>query len=273
MELRVDGRRAYAYTGGKPFDATLPCVVFLHGALNDHSVWTLLARWFAHHGHGVLAPDLPGHGRSAGPPLADVESLGAWARALLDSAGVPRTAWVGHSMGSLIALEAASQAPERATHLAMIASAYPMKVSQALLDTARATPLVAVDRVTSYSISTLAAKPAYPGPGAWLHDGSRALGRRMLEIGSKADGHVAEHNLFHHDFSVCDRYARGLEAAAQVRCDTHLILGTADQMTPPAAARELATALKARVHRLPGGHALMQEQPDAVLQALRTALA
>ncbi|HSW05507.1 alpha/beta fold hydrolase, partial [Aquabacterium sp.] len=64
MELRVQGRRAYAYTGGKPFDAALPCVVFIHGALNDHSVWTLLARWLAHHGHGVLAVDQPGHGRS-----------------------------------------------------------------------------------------------------------------------------------------------------------------------------------------------------------------
>ena len=57
MKLTVKGREAYAYTGGKPFDATLPCVVFLHGALHDHSVWTLLARWFAHHGHSVLAVD------------------------------------------------------------------------------------------------------------------------------------------------------------------------------------------------------------------------
>ncbi|HEY9238651.1 MAG TPA: alpha/beta hydrolase, partial [Burkholderiaceae bacterium] len=50
---------AYAYTGGKAFDPALPCVVFVHGALHDHSVWTLLARWFAHHGHAVLAIDLP----------------------------------------------------------------------------------------------------------------------------------------------------------------------------------------------------------------------
>ena len=67
MRLTVNGREAYAYTGGKPFDPALPCIVFIHGALNDHSVWTLLARWFAHHGFGVLAVDLPGHMRSAGP--------------------------------------------------------------------------------------------------------------------------------------------------------------------------------------------------------------
>ena len=64
MKIEVSGRMAYAYTGGKPFDPTLPCVVFVHGAMHDHSVWTLLSRWAAHHGRCVLAVDLPGHGRS-----------------------------------------------------------------------------------------------------------------------------------------------------------------------------------------------------------------
>lgn len=41
MEWTVQGRRAYAYTGGKPFDPALPCVIFVHGAQNDHSVWGL----------------------------------------------------------------------------------------------------------------------------------------------------------------------------------------------------------------------------------------
>src|SRR5688572_30211924 len=98
---------SYAYTGGKPFDPALPCVVFIHGALHDHSVWTLLARWFAHHGFGVLAVDLPGHGRSAPPVAQSIEALADWTLSLLDAARVQRAALVGHSMGSLIALEAA----------------------------------------------------------------------------------------------------------------------------------------------------------------------
>ena len=69
MKLQVHGREAYCYTGGKAFDAALPCIVFVHGAMNDHGNFTLLARWFAHHGFCVLAPDLPGHMRSAGPAL------------------------------------------------------------------------------------------------------------------------------------------------------------------------------------------------------------
>lgn len=266
MQLTVNGQRAYAYTGGKPFDAALPCVVFIHGALNDHSVWTLAARWFAHHGFGVLAVDLPGHMRSEGPPLGSVEELADWTLALLDAAGVARAALVGHSMGSLIALEAAGRAPQRVTRLAMVGTAYPMKVSAALLDTARDDPLRAIDMVVSFSISTLAAKPSYPGPGAWLQGGSRALMRQV-------QAHDAAINLFHHDFGVCDRYAHGLEAAAKVACPATLILGERDQMTPRRQAGTLAAALKAQTLVLPAGHSVMAETSDDLLAALRLVLA
>lgn len=265
MKLHVHGREAYAYTGGKAFDPNLPCVVFIHGALNDHSVWTLLARWFAHHGRGVLALDLPAHGRSAGPPPADVPAAADWVLALLDAAGAPRAALVGHSMGSLIALEAAARAPGRATHLAMVGTAYPMAVSDTLLALSRDAPLQAIDKVAALSHATLAAKPSYPGPGAWLHGGSRALMRQVQQGWPQG-------NLFHHDFSVCNAYAHGLEAAARLQCPATLILGGEDQMTRPQAAQGLAQALRAQVHTVPGGHVPMAEAPDAVLAVLRTAL-
>lgn len=268
MKLVVDGREAHAYTGGKAFDASLPCVAFVHGALHDHSVWTLLARWLAHHGHAVLAVDLPGHGASAGPPLPDVETTADWLLALLDAAGVERAALAGHSMGSLIALEAASRAPDRATRLVLIGTAYPMKVSDALMSTARERPLAAVDMVNAFSISTHAAKPSYPGPGMWLHGSNRALMRRTL----RAAGDVGGRNLFEHDFAVCDRYANGLEAAARVRCETTMIVGARDQMTSPKVTAGLADALKARVVTLQSGHNPMAEVPDAMLDAVRQAL-
>ena len=269
MELTVntpDGAAlAYAYTGGKPFGAALPCVVFVHGALNDHSVWTLLARWFAHHGRSVLALDLPGHGRSSGPPLASIEAAAEWLLAALDAAGVQQAALVGHSMGSLIALEAAARAPARASKLVMVGTAYPMKVSDVLLTTSRDDPLRAIDMVNAFSHSGFAAKPSYPGPGAWLHGADRALMRRV-QAGQTAV------NLFHHDFGVCNAYAGGTAAAAKVECPAHLILGERDQMTTPKQAREIAQALNAKVHTVPAGHALMAEAPDAVLAALRSAL-
>ena len=265
MKLNVNGTETYAYTGGKPFYPALPCVVFIHGALNDHSVWTLLARSFAHHGHGVLAVDLPGHGRSAGRPLANVEALAAWIWDLLDAAGVERAALVGHSMGSLIALEAASQQPARATSLVMVATAYPMKVSDALLATARDEPLKAIDMVNNFSHSGWAAKPSFPGPGAWLQGGARALMRHL-------QSRQTEVNLFAHDFGVCDAYVGGMEAAAKVVCPANLILGARDQMTLPKHTAGLAAALKAQAITLPAGHALMAEAPDQALAALRQAL-
>ena len=265
MNTVIHGASAYAYTGGKPLDPTLPAVVMVHGAIDDHSVWSLQSRSLAHHGAGVLAVDLPGHGRSAGPALASVEALADWVLALLASAGITRALLVGHSMGSLIALEAAARLGERALGLVMMGTAYPMKVSPALLETALNEPLRAIDMVNSFSHSTLAAKPSAPSPGFWLRGNGKALNRRN-QRGYAEAGHG---NLFHHDFGVCDRYAHGLEAAAQVRCRVRFVLGEQDLMTPPAATSALAAALKAEVIKLPAGHALMGEAPDGVLKAIR----
>lgn len=265
MDVTVDSRRVFAYTGGKPFDAALPSVVFLHGALHDHSVWTLLARWCAHHGHNALALDLPGHGRSDGPPLPDIESLADWTLSVMDAAGSRSATLVGHSMGTLVALEAAARAPERIDRLVLVGTAYPMRVSEALLNTARDHPLKAIDLVNALSLASLASKPSYPGPGMWLHGSNRALMRRS----QARDRSI---NLFHHDFALCDRYAGGFEAAAKVQCPVHAVLGRQDQMTAPKAAQALVAALKAKVHLLDSGHTLMAEQPDGVLQALKEAL-
>lgn len=270
MKLAVAGRAAYAYTGGKTFDATLPLVVFVHGAMHDHSVWALQSRWFAHHGHAVLAVDLPGHGRSVGPAPGSVEAMADWLVEVIAAAGANRTALVGHSMGSLIVLEAAARLGESATHLAMIATAFPMKVSAALLETALNDPLKAIDMVNVFTHSTHAAKPGNPGPGTWTHGANRALMQRLLHHYAAA-GHG---NLFHHDFGVCDRYGAAPEAAARLRCPVRLLLGARDSMTPPKATQSLADLLGATLdegitHMLPAGHALMAEAPDAVLLALR----
>ncbi len=265
MKWNVQGRTAYAYTGGRAFDPALPAIVFVHGALHDHTCWNLLSRWAAHHGHAVLAVDLPGHGFSDGPPLPTVESMAEWLLALLDAAGVQRAALVGHSMGSLIALEAAGQAPERVSRLVMMGTAYPMRVSEALLSTARTDPLRAIDMVNAWSHASLASKPSFPGSGMWLHGSTRALMRRM-QAGCTTT------NLFHNEFSICNAYGGGERAAARVTCPVHFILGRLDQMTSPKAAQAMAQTLNAQVHEVDAGHNMMTEQPGAVLAALRQAI-
>src|SRR5262249_43656880 len=128
MHVAVAGSDIYAYTGSRSTDAGLPTVVFVHGAGNDHSVWALQSRYFAYHGFNVLAVHLPGHGRSAGTPVGSVAALGDWIRAFLDAAGVAKATLVGHSMGSLAALECAAQHPARVTKLALVGTAAPMPV-------------------------------------------------------------------------------------------------------------------------------------------------
>jgi pimeloyl-ACP methyl ester carboxylesterase len=267
MKIQVRGAAAYAYTGGRPFDPARPTVAFIHGVLNDHSVWILQTRYFAHHGWNVLALDQPGHGRSGGVPPASVEDGSDWVLEVLAATGVQRAALVGHSLGSLIALEAARRAQAggslAVSHLALVGTAFPMRVSQALLKTSLEAPHQAIDMVDTFSHSTLAPPPSALGPGTWLYGSSRALLRRVLASN-------AEVNLLHQGFSICDRYAGGEEAMKSLGCPVLFVLGAADQMTPPKAAQPLvAAAAQKRVTTLAAGHDLMLEAPDGVLLALR----
>jgi pimeloyl-ACP methyl ester carboxylesterase len=262
MLLKIDGHDAYCYTGGKPFDAALPTVVFIHGAQNDHSVWILQTRYFAHHGFSVLAVDLPGHGRSQGPALTSVEAMAGWLLRVLDAAGVQSASLVGHSMGSLIALEAQAQAPTRVAKLAMVGTAYPMKVSDTLLNAALNDEQSAIDMVNIWSHSSITQKPSFPGPGFYVTGGAQRL---MQHISRHSDEKV-----FYIDFSACNAYANGEAAAQKVTCPTLLLLGKRDMMTPPKATATLTKAIAAaKVVQLENcGHDLMGEQPDAVLDNL-----
>jgi pimeloyl-ACP methyl ester carboxylesterase len=257
----VEGFHAYCYTGGRAFDPALPAVVFIHGAQNDHSVWILQTRYFAHHGFNVLAVDLPGHGRSGGAAKASVEAMAAWLLALLDAAGIERAALVGHSMGSLIALEASRRAPGRVSALAMLGTTYPMKVSESLLATSKSDEPAAIDMVNIWSHSMRAQNPACPLAGVSAMGSSRRLMQRM--------GRINPDQLFYTDFAACNAYANGEAAARAVTCPALFIIGSKDMMTPARSTRLLTGAIAhARVVQVDAGHALMTEQPDAVLEAL-----
>ena len=167
MELTVRGHRTYCYTGGKAFDPAKPTAVFLHGVLNDHSVWALQSRYLANHGWNVLAVDLPGHCRSAGDAPSTTEEAADFVRDLLDAAKLERAALVGHSWGSLIAIEAAARLKDRITHLVLVGTAFPMKVSPALLEASEHDPEKAIHMISVFSWSTLAPPPSTLGPGTW----------------------------------------------------------------------------------------------------------
>ena len=258
MQFEVNGKQAYAYTGGKVFDAKLPTVIFVHGAQCDHSVWILQSRYLAHHGYGVLAVDLPGHGRSAGPALASIEALAAWLIAVQDAAGVSAAAIVGHSMGSLIALECAARHPDRVAKIALLATAYPMKVSADLLQATGDDEPRAQDMVNIWSHSAYAQYPNNPGPGFWV------IGENLRLMQRQKPG------VMHVDFAACNAYAGGTEAASKVRCPALFLLARRDAMTPVRAAQDFAKEVKgAQLVVIDGsGHNMMGEKPDEVLDTL-----
>ena len=267
MKFTVKGHEAYAYTGGKPFNPAQPTVVFIHGVVNDHSVWILQSRYLAHHGWNVLALDLPGHCRSAGDAPSSVEEAADFIGGVLDAVGVQRAALVGHSWGSLIALEAAARLQDRTSHLVLVGSASPMTVSPALLEWSQNAPRKALEMVNVFSRATLSAPPSALGPGTWVYGSSLALNRRIL-------ARNREVNVFHRGFLACDRYAHGEEAMAAVTCPVLFLLGAQDQMTLPKAAQGLIARARengktVQVLSLPVGHHQMTEAPEATLQALQ----
>ena len=253
MQLTIGGHPAYCHTGDNPFDPARPTVVLVHGALNDHSVWALQCRALAERGFAVLAPDLPGHGRSNGPALHSVEALADWLLALLDAAGVERALLAGHSMGSLVVLEAAHRAPQRAAGLALLGATFPMKVADALLATALEDDKAAIDMVVAWSHA--------PSSDPSVADAARDMMQR-LAAGSNEP-------VLHTDLAACNAYGNGMAAAASITCPVVFVQGTLDKMTPPRKAAALTDAIaQATIVTVETGHAMMQEAPEAVSGAL-----
>lgn len=266
MYFTVNQAPVYCYGGGKTFATAQPTVVFIHGVLCDHSVWILQSRYLAHHGFNVLALDLPGHCRSAGEAPASVEAAADFIAALLDAAGVQTAALVGHSWGSLIALEAAARLGPRISHLGLVGIAHPMRVSAALLDASVNAPEQAIKLVNVLSRNTLAPPPSALGPGTWVYGASVALARRVLASNPAV-------NVFQRGFQACDGYTGGELAIARITCPVLFVLGAQDQMTPPKAAQGLigvaqASGKNVQVVRLPVGHNQMTEAPEQTLAAL-----
>jgi pimeloyl-ACP methyl ester carboxylesterase len=259
MRIQVNGGDAFVATGGKNFDSSRPLMVFLHGAGMDHSVWALFARAFAHHGCAVLAPDFPGHGRSAGAPLTSIAALADWTAALIDAAGAKAARLVGHSMGSLVALETAARHPEKVTGLGLISTTATMRVSDDLLNAAKTDDHAAVDMIAIWGEGYRATLGGSQAPGLWMLGGAE----RLLER--------AQPGAIFADLSACNAYQDALSAAAKIDVPSIIIQGSRDLMTPAKGGKALAAAIpNCRLALIEGaGHMLMSERPDDVLAALR----
>src|SRR5258707_4944033 len=227
MQLSINGIDTFVATGGREFDKSQPAIVLLHGAGFDHSTWALHSRWFAHDGFGVLAPDLPGHGRSSGAALPTIAEMADWTAALLDAAGAAKAKLFGHSMGSLIALETAARHPAKVSALGLIATSAAMTVGPDLLKAAEANDRSAIDMVSIWRLGSQAELGGSLAPGLWMHSGAQLV-LEQCRPGVRFT-----------DVSACNAYQGALAAAAQITVPATLVLGERDMMTPARAGKAL----------------------------------
>lgn len=262
MNFIVQGYPAYAYTGGRPFDPQAPAILFVHGAAMDHSVWHYQARYLAHHGFGVLAVDLPGHGRSPGNVRTTVAELADWIAAFIAAAGVEKAHLVGHSLGALVALGVALRHPGQVSKLVLAGASVPMPVGEPFLAAARDDSPAAFEMQTIWGHRRQVALSTSAIPGASLAGASRQLLAR------------ARPGAQHAGLAACHAYAPSPDAIRALASPTLVIAGRRDQMTPLKAGQALAALIPdAKFVAVDTGHTMMSEAPREVLVAIRDHLA
>ena len=208
MRLDVAGHETYAYTGTRPLDRRRPAIVFVHGAANDHSVWALQSRYFAHHGFDTLAVDLSGSrtlGRCA--RCQRVEAIADWLAQLLDAArhrarrtGRAFARRARRARGCIAIIRSASSASRCS------APRCRWRCRDALLEAARADDPVAYELIVGWSHSAARLLGGNPVPGMWM----TGTALRLMER--------SRTGVLYTDLMACAAYGGGLDAAAAVRC-------------------------------------------------------
>lgn len=117
-------------TNGRP-------LLLIHGGLGDaRSHWEPVMQQLGQH-YRVLAPDLPGFGKSAPLDSMQFTALVDWMRDFLEVIGVPQAVVVGNSFGALVARLFASTYPQYAPAVVMMNGGMLVEVSPALRVLAR----------------------------------------------------------------------------------------------------------------------------------------
>ncbi len=237
-----------------------PAVVLLHGFPLDRSIWEPQLSYLAG-SYRVIAPDLPGLGKSEPFVEGERPSIPAMARLvldLLDHLGVEQAAVAGHSMGGYVTLALYKAAPDRVAGLGLVST-------QAGADTseARQTRFVTAEKVKE------------EGPGALV----AGMGTRLFAPGVDPEGEVYRRvtrvigntsvaGIRGALFAMADREdLRSL--LVQVKVPTLVLTGEEDQLIPAERSQVMAAAIPAAVLvKVPGaGHLPMLERPAEVNRA------
>ena len=197
-----------------------PALVLVHGLGLSADFWWRNGPPLAAAGFRVLAPDLPGFGKTEGPPSLTVPEQARWVAAWADAVGLGPAAYAGHSVSCQAVLELAATEPARVTALVLAAP------------TGDPAPLRLLRQAAGF-----VADPVYEPLGLIPTVGEhylRAGFGRWLRTWAKAGKHDA------------------LAAARRVRAPGIVILGKHDLVVRRSFAEELAKAI-------PGGQCVVLE--------------
>ncbi|MGB1156814.1 MAG: alpha/beta fold hydrolase [Alphaproteobacteria bacterium] len=265
--VTVRGAEALYFDAGQAAKEGQRSIVFLHGSGCDHSVWALQSRYFAFHGWNLYAVNLPAHGVgqkvSGGAPLDSVEAMADWTIDFLDAVGEKSCTLVGHSMGALVALDAAGRYPDRVEHLIMVGATAKMPVHPELLRASADREEKAVDLMMDWGHGPSGHKGGNINAGTWAKGGAK----RMV-MPRVADGVLGL------DMAACNAYEGGEAAVGALTCRTSIISAQRDKMTPPRNGKAIADAVQGAAYiLLPEiGHFMLGEAPNASLGALKQAV-
>lgn len=270
MKTEFNKQTIFVGSGGVQWCEGLPTFVMLHGAGLNRTVWVLLGRYFARHGYNVVVPDLPGHGASDGAPFASIEDNANWVNGFVEHLAqshplaTDNLIYCGHSMGSLVMLEAAASQVAKMDKLLLLGSSAPMVVGEPLLDAARNNDHAAIEMINMFGHGFGSRIGNNPVSGISAYNTMEAL------LEQSDDG------VLFADLNACNEYKNGEVAAKHLAGSTKVsvIAGDADRMTPAKAGAKLCAQLDGTYLLLEDcGHMMMSEQPETTLQAMKKALA
>ena len=226
-------------------------LVLVHGAGLNSRFWRYQVEDFPE----AIALDLPGHGRSIEPAHIGISDNATWLGEEVRKLGPDPVTLIGHSMGSLVALEAAARNPDIVARLVLVGTAARLTVHHDLLEAASRRDAEAAAMVIKWSLPRTS---GYGRPKEWVLE----MSQDFID--------AAESGLMATDLTACNDYGEAETMAARVRCPTLFVLGENDVMTKPHHAQPLAAAIEDSRIVVVGkvGHMIPLEKPADVNEAI-----
>ena len=167
---------------------------------------------------------------------------------------------VGHSQGCLIALECASQFPDKIKSIGLMGGAGAIPMNPELLDLAEKGDPKAVDLMMDWAHGPAGHFGGHPVPG--LHH---------INLGGSIVINGSVKNALGVDFRACDNYKNGFEAAKKIKCPAINILGDRDRMCPIKEGKKLADNIEnSEVEIIENcGHMILLEEAGQSLEILK----